>query len=127
LRATTTAVDVITWLPQPGTSDRLAVQYFLERIRYRCIVKANGKVRNVLDASKTGFNDCLRRIFVRYSAVEDVVKYMIPGCRISMVDLADVFVLPVDATDCDFFGVQHVRQKRADNSRSTCSAHSSTS
>ena len=65
-------------------------------------------MRNVLDASKTGFNDCLRRLFVRYSAVEDVVKYMTPGCRISKIDLADAFfVLPVDATDCDFLGVQH--------------------
>jgi hypothetical protein len=66
----------------------------------------------VVDASKTGFNDCLRKLFVRYSAVDDVVKYMTPGCRISKIDLADAFfVRPVDATECDFIGVQHETSK----------------
>ena len=58
-------------------------QFFLEPIPYSphivsplgYIVTANGKVRNVLDASKTGFNDCLRKLFVRFSTVENVVKY----------------------------------------------------
>ena len=73
-----------------------------------CIVKPNGKVRNVLDASKTGLNDCLRKLFVRYSSVEDLIKYMVPECYISKIDLADAFfVRPVDATECDLLGVRH--------------------
>lgn len=73
-----------------------------------CIIKPNGKIRNVVDASKTGLNECLRKLFVRYSSVADAIKYMVPNCYISKIDLADAFfVRPVDSTECDFLGLKH--------------------
>ena len=74
-----------------------------------CVIKPCGKVRNCVDARRSNFNKCLRKLYVKYSAVDDVVRRMLPGCYINKINLTDAFfVRPVDARECDYLGIKHV-------------------
>jgi hypothetical protein len=74
-----------------------------------CIVKWDPlKVRNVMDALRSGVNEFMVRVLCELDLVDGVVPLLLRGMALSKFDIADAFLVwPVSARDCEVQGFRH--------------------
>ena len=74
-----------------------------------CIVKWDPlKVRNVMDALRSGVNEYMVRVLCELDMVHVVAPLLLRGMAVSKFDIADAFLVwPVFARDCEVQGFRH--------------------
>ena len=72
------------------------------------VAKANGKVRDILDASASGLNSACAGIPCVLDQIPDVIDILHPNIWMAKVDLSDAFFnWPLAYEMRDFMGIRH--------------------
>ena len=68
------------------------------------------KLRTCVDATASGFNDALARVYTKLDQVTDAISKTVPECWMSKIDLSDAFLqLPIEASHCNYMGFRNLK------------------
>ena len=67
------------------------------------------KLRTCVDATASGFNDSLEKVYTKLDQVVNLIEKTTPNCYLSKIDLSDAFLqLPIEASHCDYMAFRNL-------------------
>ena len=68
------------------------------------------KLRTCVDATASGFNDALEKVYTKLDQVTDAISKTVPDCWQSKIDLSDAFLqLPIEASHCNYMAFRNLK------------------